>query len=100
MEQDRAHCIAGFFSDLADAEATRALLSARCLPPERLKLLRGKSSEGPTGSKEAPLSALIRDAVAQGQVVFVADTQNPEETELASEVIQSATHAHRTESKA
>jgi hypothetical protein len=49
--------------------------------------------------KEAPLSALIRDALAQGQVVLVADTQNPEETELASEVIQSATRAHRTESK-
>ncbi len=175
MEQNQAHCIAGFFSDLADAEATRAQLGARGLPPERLKLFQSEPSDGLTGSmgspeagnasalrdmlvdgaiggaagvgvgaltelalvatnvtlfvaspllaplallgwgatvgatvgalvgidkKEAPLSALIRDAVAHGQVVLVADTQNPEETELASEVIQSATHAHRTESKA
>ncbi len=169
MDQDQAHCIAGFFSDLAHAEATRAQLGSRGLPPERLKLFKGDAGEpvapgdrspqagsdsalkdmlvdgavgGAAGAglgalaelalvassvtlfvaspllaplallgwgatvgatvgamvgadkKEAPLSALIRDAVSQGQVVLVADTQTAEEAKIASDVIQSATHAH------
>ena len=40
--------------------------------------------------KEGWLSDLVRDAIASGQVVLVAQTRNPEETEIAREVIGSA----------
>ena len=40
--------------------------------------------------KEGWLSDLVRDAIANGQVVLVAQTRNPEETEIAREVIGSA----------
>lgn len=42
------------------------------------------------GKKDGPLSALVTDAIASGQVVLVAQTLNEAETATAREVIQAA----------
>ena len=42
------------------------------------------------GKKDGPLSALVTDAIASGQVVLVAQTLNESETVTARDVIQAA----------
>lgn len=45
------------------------------------------------GKKDGPLSALVTDAVASGQVVLVAQTLSEAETETARDVVQAAVGA-------
>lgn len=43
-----------------------------------------------SAKKESTLSALVRDAIAAGQIVLVVQTRSKEETAMAREVIQTA----------
>jgi hypothetical protein len=47
------------------------------------------------GNKKGWLSDLIGDAIANGQVVLVAETRTPQETDTARELIQAAVGASK-----